>query len=109
MSNLQRSFAKSKLSSLPFDPPFPWTTSSDLPDLPPDGDDNDNSNGNTTESANTNDDASGEIEDTDALGPLRETSAEADDSSSSASSSSAASGGTIRPAPSRQLFARAKG
>ena len=81
MSDLQRSFAKAKLAGLPFDPPMP---SNDLPD----------------EDENA--------EEADYLKPLPDQTQD-DDSSSASSASSASSTGTIRPSPSKHLFARPKG
>ena len=80
MSNLQRSFAKAKLAGLPIEPP-----------LPP---------------MHVKDDE-GEDE-TDDLKPLPDPTQD-DDSSSASSASSASSTGTIRPSPSKHLFARPKG
>ncbi len=80
MSDLQRAFAKAKLAGLPFDPP-----------LPPE--------------QLREDEEEDEIDD---LKPLPE-SAQDDDSSSASSASSASSTGTIRPSPSKHLFARPKG
>ena len=81
MSDLQRSFAKAKLAGLPFEPP-----------LPP--------------SARLEEDE--EEEENDELRALPE-SAPDDDSSSASSASSASSTGTVRPSPSKHLFARPKG
>jgi len=82
MSDLQRAFAKAKLAGLPFNPPMPPGS------LIEDEDDE-------------------ELED-DELRPLPEPSPD-DDSSSASSASSASSTGTIRPSPSKHLFARPKG
>ena len=82
MSDLQRSFAKAKLAGLPFEPPLP-------PDL-------------LVEDEEEEADAE---EENDRLKPLPE-SAQDDDSSSASSASSASSTGTIRPSPSKHLFAR---
>ena len=79
MSDLQRSFARAKLAGLPFEPPPPPNHLVE----------------------NEEDD---EIDD---LKPLPE--APDDDSSSASSASSASSTGTIRPSPSKHLFARPKG
>lgn len=89
MSDLQRSFARAKLASLPLDPPLPADQFS-------------------YEGEGENGIYAGE--ENDKVNALR-LSAEAsqdDDSSSSASSSasSASSTGTIRPSPSKHLFAR---
>lgn len=81
MSDLQRSFAKAKLAGLPFDPPMPST---DLPD------------------------EDEHAEEADYLKPLPDPTQD-DDSSSASSASSASSTGTIRPSPSKHLFARPKG
>jgi len=83
MSGLQRSFAKAKLSGLPFEPP-----------LPP----------NHLEEEEEEEEEDG-IDD---LKPLPESNQD-DDSSSASSASSASSTGTIRPSPSKHLFARPKG
>lgn len=83
MSDLQRQFAKAKLSGLPFDPPMPAGYINE---------------------ENEDDDYA----ENDDLRPLPEPSAE-DDSSSASSASSASSTGTIRPSPSKHLFARPKG
>lgn len=85
MSSLQRSFAKAKLAGLPFDPPLPQTTF----DEEQEGD--------------------GEDDENDDLRPLPERKSTDDDSSSASSASSASSTGTIRPSPSKHLFARPKG
>ena len=82
MSDLQRSFAKAKLSGLPFDPPMP---------------------ANALEEEDEEDE-----EEQDDLKPLPENNRD-DDSSSASSASSASSTGTIRPSPSKHLFARPKG
>ena len=82
MSDLQRSFAKAKLAGLPFNPPMPTGA------LIEDEEDEDQEN--------------------DELRPLPEPSPD-DDSSSASSASSASSTGTIRPSPSKHLFARPKG
>ena len=79
MSNLQRSFAKAKLADLPVEAPML---------LPDDIEE---------------EDEAGE----DYLPPLPSPGAQTDDSSSSASSASSA--GTIKPSPSKHLFARPKG
>ena len=84
MSDLQRSFAKAKLAGLPFEPP-----------LPPDD---------LLEEGEEEEDGEGEGENDDPK-PLPE-SAQDDDSSSASSASSASSTGTIRPSPSKHLFAR---
>ena len=81
MSDLQRAFAKAKLAGLPFEPP-----------LPP---------GQLLEDEEEDE---GE-EEADDLKPLPESSQD-DDSSSASSASSASSTGTIRPSPSKHLFAR---
>lgn len=83
MSELQRSFAKAKLAGLPFEPP-----------LPP--------------SHLYENDGILEEDETDDLRPVPE-STQDDDSSSASSASSASSTGTIRPSPSKHLFARPKG
>ena len=80
MSDLQRSFAKAKLAGLPFEPPLPPMHVED-----DEGED-----------------------DVDDLKPLPDP-AQDDDSSSASSASSASSTGTIRPSPSKHLFARPKG
>ncbi len=80
MSDLQRSFAKAKLAGLPFEPPN---------QLLEHGED-------------------GEEDELDDLKPLPD-STQDDDSSSASSASSASSTGTIRPSPSKHLFARPKG
>ena len=85
MSDLQRSFAKAKLAGLPFDPP-----------LPPN-------------ELYMNDGVEEDEEDErDDVKPLPD-SIQDDDSSSASSASSASSTGTIRPSPSKHLFARPKG
>ena len=81
MSHLQRSFAKSKLASLPLDPPLPPHTLAEDGHLD---------------------------EESDHLQPLAE-SIQDEDSSSASSASSASSTGTIKPLPSKHLFARPKG
>ena len=82
MSDLQRSFAKAKLAGLPFNPPMsPGSLMEDEED---------------------------EDQENDELRPLPEPSPD-DDSSSASSASSASSTGTIRPSPSKHLFARPKG
>ncbi|KAL9109629.1 MAG: hypothetical protein Q9187_008142, partial [Circinaria calcarea] len=83
MSDLQRAFAKAKLAGLPFEPPMP-------PDLVQGGEEEEEA----------------EVEERDDYfrplpNPMQE-----DDSSSASSASSA---GTIRPSPSKHLFARPKG
>lgn len=80
MSDLQRSFAKAKLAGLPFEPPLPANQLHE-------------------------DDEEDEPDD---LKPLPDSSQD-DDSSSASSASSASSTGTIRPSPSKHLFARPKG
>ena len=80
MSDLQRSFAKAKLAGLPFEPPLPPMHVED-------------------------DEGEDEVND---LKPLPDLSQD-DDSSSASSASSASSTGTIRPSPSKHLFARPKG
>ena len=82
MSELQRSFAKAKLAGLPFEPPSPINT--------------------------TLEDDEDDYEQVDNVGPLPEQ-AQDDDSSSASSASSASSTGTIRPSPSKHLFARPRG
>ncbi|KAL9105125.1 MAG: hypothetical protein Q9163_000043 [Psora crenata] len=82
MSELQRSFAKAKLAGLPLEPPFP-SSLSDLPD--------------------------GTDEQADEFRPLLPEQSPDDDSSSASSASSASSTGTIRPSPSKHLFARPRG
>lgn len=89
MSSLQRSFAKAKLAGLPFEPPLPQTTFDEAEDEEEADDD-------------------GEDE-RDALRPLPDRRSTDDDSSSASSASSASSTGTIRPSPSKHLFARPKG
>jgi len=91
MSELQRSFAKAKLAGLPFDPP--------LPQLPSEILDADLADGEEEEEGEKDDD----------LKPLPDRRSADDDSSSASSASSASSTGTIRPSPSRHLFARPKG
>lgn len=83
MSDLQRSFAKAKLAGLPYEPPIP-------------------SNG-----LSEDQDEEAE-EEADHLRPLPESNLD-DDSSSASSASSASSTGTIRPSPSKHLFARPRG
>ena len=86
MSDLQRSFAKAKLNGLPFEPPLPAHHLQEEVE-----------------------EEEGEQEDEiDDLKPLPE-STQDDDSSSASSASSASSTGTIRPSPSKHLFARPKG
>ena len=80
MSDLQRSFAKAKLAGLPFEPPLPPMHVED-------------------------DEGEDEVDD---LKPLPDPTQD-DDSSSASSASSASSTGTIRPSPSKHLFARPKG
>lgn len=80
MSDLQRSFAKAKLAGLPFEPP-PLPNGLEEEEEEDEGDD---------------------------LKLLPE-STQDDDSSSASSASSASSTGTIRPSPSKHLFARPKG
>ena len=80
MSDLQRSFAKAKLAGLPFEPPLPPTHVEE-------------------------DEGEDEVDD---LKPLPDPTQD-DDSSSASSASSASSTGTIRPSPSKHLFARPKG
>lgn len=77
MSELQRSFAQAKLAGLPFDPPRPAYTVRD----------------------------EGGEDESDEVSPLPEPSPD-DDSSSASSASSASSTGTIKPSPSKHLFAR---
>ena len=84
MSELQRAFARAKLSGLPYEPPMP------VNGLPQEEDDSE------------------EIEENDLLRPLPESNPD-DDSSSASSASSASSTGTIRPSPSKHLFARPRG
>ena len=90
MSDLQRSFAKAKISGLPFHPPPVPFAPLDVP---------------------IEDEAEEEYDedefDDDALRPLPSPSAISEDDSSSASSAS--STGTIRPSASKRLFARPKG
>lgn len=83
MSDLQRSFAKAKLAGLPFEPPLPPNALQEQYE----------------------EDEEGENDD---LKPLPESIPD-DDSSSASSASSASSTGTIRPSPSKHLFARPKG
>ena len=85
MSSLQRSFAKAKLAGLPFEPPIPQDT---------------------FEEELEEDDT---VEEHDGLTPLPDQKSADDDSSSASSASSASSTGTIRPSPSKHLFARPKG
>lgn len=89
MSDLQRSFAKAKLSNLPFNPPRPLNVLED--------------------EASYYDE---EAEDGDFLTPLPSPSGggghSEDDSSSASSASSVSSAGTIIPSPSQRLFARGK-
>ena len=87
MSELQRSFAKAKLSGLPFEPPLPPNQLKEDEEDEEDEEDDDERDG---------------------LKPLPEPTPD-DDSSSASSASSASSTGTIRPSPSKQLFARPKG
>ncbi len=82
MSDLQRAFAKAKLAGLPFEPPLPANALQEEYE----------------EDEDANDD----------LKPLPESTPD-DDSSSASSASSASSTGTIRPSPSKHLFARPKG
>lgn len=86
MSQLQRSFAKAKLSGLPFDPPLSPIQLEEQEDQE-------------------------DQEDKDELNNLKSSSdpAQDDDSSSASSASSASSTGTITPSPSKHLFARPKG
>ena len=87
MSDLQRSFAKAKLSNLPFDPPMPLNTT--LPE-------------NMLDEEGVNEAEDGTLK------PLPGSISTAkDDDSSSASSTS--STGTIMPEPSKHLFAGSKG
>ena len=84
MSDLQRAFAKAKLASLPFEPPMPL-------DFVQEGEE---------------EEEEAELEEgEDYFRPLPNPTQE-DDSSSA---SSASSTGTIRPSPSKHLFARPKG
>jgi len=92
MSELQRSFAKAKLAGLPFDPPLPPLPSEILHADLEDGEEEEE-----------------EEEEDDDLKPLPDRRSADDDSSSASSASSASSTGTIRPSPSRHLFARPKG
>ena len=87
MSELQRSFAKAKLAGLPLEPPLPQTTSH----------------------AFDTDEEEAEEDQNDDLKPLPDRRSTDDDSSSASSASSASSTGTIRPSPSKHLFARPKG
>lgn len=80
MSDLQRSFAKAKIAGLPSDPPIPPKQAHEEE----------------------------EEDELDDLKPLPDP-AQDDDSSSASSASSASSTGTIRPSPSKHLFARPKG
>ena len=92
MSDLQRSFAKAKLAALPFEPPLPANhllRNEDVDDADEEEEEE-------------------EEEEVDDLKPLPE-STQDDDSSSASSASSASSTGTIRPSPSKHLFARPKG
>ncbi|MCJ1310892.1 Protein phosphatase methylesterase 1 [Agyrium rufum] len=91
MSDLQRSFAKAKLAGVPFEPPEP------LPPPPP-------PHPSVQEDWNIAEEEDAQADD-DELLPLP---SPRDDSSSS-SASSASSAGTIRPSPSKHLFARPKG
>jgi len=91
MSDLQRSFAIAKLAGLPLDPPLPQLSSRTL--------DAELEDGEEEEEAEENDD----------LQPLPDRRSYDDDSSSASSASSASSTGTIRPSPSKHLFARPKG
>ncbi len=88
MSDLQRSFAKAKLAGLPFEPPLPPNALQELYEEEEEEDEDEDEN--------------------DALKPLPESIPD-DDSSSASSASSASSSGTIRPSPSKHLFARPKG
>ena len=83
MSDLQRAFAKAKLAGLPFEPPM------------------------SRDFIEEEEEEEEEREETDGddLRPLPNSTQE-DDSSSA---SSASSTGTIRPSPSKHLFARSKG
>jgi protein phosphatase methylesterase 1 len=85
MSDLQRSFAKAKLAGLPFEPPLPPNALQEQYEEEEEDED-----------------------ENDALKPLPESMPD-DDSSSASSASSASSSGTIRPSPSKHLFARPKG
>ena len=99
MSDLQRAFAKAKLSSLPFDPP--------LPSGYVDEEDEEIEEMKEEEEEMEED----EDERNEGLRPLPEAplaESSRDDDSSSASSS-ASSTGTVRPSPSKHLFARPKG
>ena len=88
MSDLQRSFAKVKLANLPFEPPLPPSSVED---------------GKEEEEKKEDDD-----DELDSLKPVPDPTQD-DDSSSASSASSASSTGTIRPSPSKLLFARPKG
>ena len=90
MSDLQRSFAKAKLAGLPFEPPLPPNALQELYEEDEEEDEDEDEDEN------------------DALKPLPESIPD-DDSSSASSASSASSSGTIRPSPSKHLFARPKG
>ena len=93
MSELQRSFAKAKLAGLPFEPPLPHYASHGI-----DGEvDAEEEEGEEQE------------EELDDLKPLPDRRSTDDDSSSASSASSASSTGTIKPSPSKHLFARPKG
>lgn len=93
MSELQRSFAKAKLAALPLDPPLPRLPSNIL--------DADLEHG---------EEGGEEVEEEDDdLKPLPHRRSADDDSSSASSASSASSTGTIRPSPTKHLFARPKG
>ena len=93
MSELQRSFAKAKLAGLPFEPPLPHYAS---PGIDSEVDAEEEEEGEQEE----------ELDD---LKPLPDRRSTDDDSSSASSASSASSTGTIKPSPSKHLFARPKG
>ena len=96
MSELQRSFAKAKLAGLPFEPPLPHYASHGIDDGEVDAEEEE---GEKQE----------QEEELDDLKPLPDRRSTDDDSSSASSASSASSTGTIKPSPSKHLFARPKG
>ena len=100
MSELQRSFAKAKLTTLPFEPPLPHFASHGI---------NLDGEVNAKERQEDDEEEEEEEEENDSLKPLPDRRSTDDDSSSASSASSASSTGTIKPSPSKHLFARPKG
>ena len=88
MSDLQRSFARAKLAGLPFDPPMP--------------------SGFAEEDEEQENEQQGDLKSL-PQGVERQTKQDAQDEEDSSSASSVSSTGTIRPSPSKHLFARPKG